>query len=256
MLNEHAAAVRGKNPTVQRDDMIKKTLKTGLLLLCAGLLALAVSSCGELDDDTGTIELTADTTAIPADGVSSAAITATLKDESGTAVIQGTEVKFTVDPDLGRFSNGWTHYTVDTADDTGVVTVALVAGTEPGVAQVVATSNGVKQAISILLPLPGEITVLVDPDTLPADGVSTSTITVLVIDSDGVPYPDYSPVNFAITSGTGQFSNGGTTYVGYTAGGVAEAVYTASSTPGDVTIEASWPEGSVTISGTTTLTLE
>ena len=125
--------------------MIKRTLKTGLLLLCAGLLALAVSSCGDVDDETLTIDLSADKTEMPPDGASSVAITAKLTNDRGEPAIQGTDVQFITN--LGTFSNGKNYFTIP--DDTGEVTVALIAGTIASDAEVKATANDTTQIITI-----------------------------------------------------------------------------------------------------------
>ncbi|MCX5850754.1 MAG: hypothetical protein NT072_01665 [Deltaproteobacteria bacterium] len=194
--------------------MTKRTLKIGFLLLCVGIFALALTSCGESTEDTGTIELTADKTAIPADGVSSAAITATLKNESGTPVIQGTEVYFTTD--LGRFSNGSMGYTLSTADATGVVTISLIAGTVAGDAHVVAKSNGVKQTIAIRLVSPSEVGTTASIElssnktSLPADGSSSAAITATLTDATGSAVAPGTKVVFTTDHGT--FTGGTTTY--------------------------------------------
>ena len=95
---------------------------------------------------TASITLTADPTSIPPDGFSSSTITATLYDSSGSPVSAGTYVTFTTN--LGSFSGGTTTYGW-TSDDTGVVTVSLIAGTTSGTATVTAESNNVTQAVTV-----------------------------------------------------------------------------------------------------------
>jgi len=95
---------------------------------------------------TASITLTADPTSIPPDGFSSSTITATLLDSSGSPVSAGTYVTFTTN--LGSFSGGKTTYGW-TSDDTGVVTVSLIAGTTSGRATVTAKSNNVTQAVTV-----------------------------------------------------------------------------------------------------------
>ncbi|NQT54885.1 MAG: hypothetical protein HQ551_01505, partial [Desulfobacteraceae bacterium] len=109
------------------------------------LSLLVLVSCGEAPEETGgSITLTANPTSIPADGYSSSIITATVCNSSGDPVAYGTTVTFTTD--LGSFS-GSASISVSTLDDTGVVTVSLIAGTTSGRATVTAESNNVTQAV-------------------------------------------------------------------------------------------------------------
>jgi hypothetical protein len=126
-------------------------------------------SCGGGGDDAGstpgksaTITLVITATTLPADNTSSCIITATVKDGSGEPVRHYTEVNFTTN--LGRFRNGEKSYTVETqppldkdglpdptAAPTGKVEVQFIAGTTPGTATVVVTSNGVTQSVFVTL---------------------------------------------------------------------------------------------------------
>ena len=100
-----------------------------------------------LTGQTFAIKLAVDPASIPADGKSSATITATLTDSTGTAVTPGTSITFTTT--LGSFSNGSATYTVTTPDSTGIVNVSLIAGSKPGTAKVTATSDSVTQLVEI-----------------------------------------------------------------------------------------------------------
>ena len=95
---------------------------------------------------TASITLTADPTSIPPDGFSSSTITATIYDSSGSPVPAGTYITFTTN--LGSFPGG-TSDSGWTLDDTGVVTVSLIAGTRSGIATVTAKSNNVTQAVTV-----------------------------------------------------------------------------------------------------------
>lgn len=149
-----------------------------------------------------TIELAAKPTSIPADGVSSATITATLKDTLGEPVIPGTSVTF--ETNLGTFSNQTQTITVDTVDDTGIVSVALIADTTPGTATVTATSESVSQAVTVEftggVPTVGSVTVSANPAVLDGDGTSTSIITALVKTADNQVIAD-AQVSFVTTRG-------------------------------------------------------
>ena len=78
----------------------------------------------------GSMTLVANPATIPPDGVSSSAITATIRDTAGQPVAKGTSVRF--DTTLGTFQNGLTTFTVLTPNETGSVTVSLIAGTTKG----------------------------------------------------------------------------------------------------------------------------
>lgn len=153
------------------------------------------------DGEVATITLTASPATIPADGSSSSAISAALKDQGGNPVVQGTSVLFTTD--LGTFANGADTFPVTTPDDSGEVTVSLIAGTEAGTANITAASGGVSQAVEVVLtgtPLVGSVEVTADPVDIPADGASTGTITATVKTADNQVIPDVE-VTFTTTRG-------------------------------------------------------
>ena len=130
----------------------------------------------------GAIVLSASPESIPADGASAFKITATVTDGLGGAVRPGTEITFKTG--LGHFQNGAKAYTVRTTDDTGVVDVSVIAGVVPGTTYVQAASDGVTQALSVVMtktdPLYADITVAADPSRIAADGESQSLITATV----------------------------------------------------------------------------
>ena len=148
---------------------------------------------------TASITLSADPTSIPADGSGSTSITATLTDNAGNAVAQGTSVTFSTT--LGTLSNG----TTTTPDDTGVVIVSLIAGTTAGPVTVTATSNSVTQTTSVIFTESGSgvstIIVLAHPTSIVADGTSTSMITATVKSAANQAVPDVD-VTFETERGT------------------------------------------------------
>ena len=158
----------------------------------------------------GSIILTASPTSLPADGHSSAAIKAVVNNSAGIPVSVGTSVTFSTQ--LGTFSNGQQTITMGTIDSTGVVTVSLIAGTASGLAEVVCSSGGLTQSVSVsigTLPI-ASITLAANPGSIPADGASSSTITATVLDVSGTPlHEDSVPVTF--TTDLGHFSNGSKT---------------------------------------------
>jgi len=97
--------------------------------------------------ETAAITLTAEPTSIPPDGISSTKITATLTDLTEEPVTMGTYVSFHTDS--GKFRNNSVTYTVQTPDETGIVSVSLIAGTGGNDANVCAYSNGVTQCIAV-----------------------------------------------------------------------------------------------------------
>lgn len=96
---------------------------------------------------TASIALSSDLTAVPADGSQSVKITATVTESNGKPVVQNTKVSFTTT--TGSFSNGLQTYTTVTIDNSGTVSVSLIAPTTPGIADVVCSSSGVTQSIKI-----------------------------------------------------------------------------------------------------------
>ena len=154
---------------------------------------------------------------IPADGFSSIHIKAKLTDRSGDPVYALTEATFSTT--LGHFTGGATTYSVSTIDDTGEVEVSLMAGTTSGVAFITCVSNGITQADYIVFTdydavdvvgNTASITLEADPDSLPADGSSSTTITATLTDSTGEPVTAGTYVSFHTDSG--KFANNAVTY--------------------------------------------
>ena len=117
------------------------------------LLVSCGSSGGDEEGGPGTASITLNEPpedGIPADGVSSFAIEATVTDASGEPVADGTFVTFSTT--LGAFPNDSTTYTGSTTtgcETGGFVVVSLIAGTTPGIAKVSVECSGVTQSISI-----------------------------------------------------------------------------------------------------------
>lgn len=162
---------------------------------------------GEPGSVVGSITLVASPTTIPADGVSSSTITATLYQINGTPVKAGTYLTLTTT--LGRFLNGGQVIQVPTIDDTGVIAIALVSSTTQGTATVTAFANDVSQKVQVFMGVGSETILLTtDPPNgeIPADGASSMTITAIIYDRDGTPILVGSPVTFTTTDG--DFQNG------------------------------------------------
>jgi hypothetical protein len=162
------------------------------------------------------VEVTPDN--LPADGISTAVVTAMVEDEQGHAVTDGTVVTFTIT--LGTFPT--MPYTATTVS--GAATATLTAGTELGVGIVTARVGGALDRAEVRFAgLPATVTVAVSPDVLPADGVSTAVVTATVGDERGHAVADGTEVAFTATLGTFPTMP----YTATTVGSVATAIFTA-----------------------------
>ncbi len=182
--------------------------KSGIALVMCETDGVKQSTNVRIGTTVSSITLSANPTSLPADGISSSTITAILKDITGVPIDQsGLEVKFTTTN--GTFSNNETEITVTTATS-GTVVVSLIAGKESGIALIVCESGGVKQSTNVTIGSSATIaaiTLSANPTSLPADGISSSTITAILKDITGTPITQSGiPVTFKTT--LGHFSNG------------------------------------------------
>ncbi|MFQ5674499.1 MAG: invasin domain 3-containing protein, partial [bacterium] len=145
-----------------------------------------------------TITLSADSTSLPADGVTSTRVVANILDAAGNPVIDGTRVDFTTD--IGDITP-----TVQTV--AGQAIAQFVSGVT-GTATVSASVSGLSERITIQLRPgpPNSILLSFDPNNL---GVKDSgrnqtvTVTADVIDSKNNPVVDGTYVTFSIFSAPG-----------------------------------------------------
>ncbi|MCK5737699.1 Ig-like domain-containing protein, partial [bacterium] len=153
----------------------------------------------------GYITLESDAFSMPADGISSTSITAVVYDTAGSPMPEGTPITFTTDK--GTFPGGVKDITLKTIDDSGTVITSLIAGTVGGVATIKAVSGSVSQVLNIIIDdgmiTVGSIVLTADPTSIPADGASSTAITVLVTDTGGNPVPGGTPV--ILTTNLGSF---------------------------------------------------
>ncbi len=228
-----------KHITFERNASMRHRYAKITFLILISFLALFGSGCGEKGADAGpgsgaSITLTLGFTGLPADGVSSGVIQATVQDTSGGAVMDGTRVAFTTT--LGTFRNGAQSYSART--EGGGVTLSLMAGTTPGIATITATCNGVSQSVSV--PIGGVASILLSaqPASLPANGVSSTTITASLMDSQNLSVPIGTQVTF--TTSTGTFQNGTNTITAVTTtnAGTASVALMAPATAGIAEINA------------------
>lgn len=161
--------------------------------------------------------------------------TATLRlqalDCAGYPVTDLTPVTFTLASGQGSLEplvtttvNGRAYSTLTSPNQTGSATIRATVGD--------------REATVVVQYIPGrafDVTLTADPLSIPADGVSTSTIVAEVRDSYGNAVADRTTVVFS--TDLGRFDTG-TSYVTSTTGGKASGVLTSSSTPGVARVEA------------------
>ena len=168
-------------------------LALALPILVVSALAVSCDKVALTAPTQSTITLFTSTTTVPLNG--SAEIVASVIEQAGTAVQNGTLVTFTstvgtVEPREARTENGR-------------VTVRFVAGTISGTAKVGAFSGAAK-ATEIELKVGGaaaaRVVLNVSPGTVPSSGGNV-TLVATVSDTDGNRLPGV-PVTFTSTSGT------------------------------------------------------
>lgn len=201
---------------------------------------------------------------IPADGKSSVKITAELSNNAGMPVESNTPVSFSTS--MGTFGNGSEIYTTSIPDTSGFITVSLIADTNPGIANVICTSGGVSQKISIKFTGSGTeqvpATITLTPAsgtvTIPADGTSSTPITAEVKDASGNAVSGVT-VTFSTSRGTiptsAQTDDNGKVIVSLTASassGVAEITCRAGGISQKTTVE--FAGGSDAVPATISLT--
>ncbi len=209
------------------------------------LIALGVCGCGGgesgLNDNQGgaTLTLTANPTSVNADGISFSTITAVLTDSTGKPALQGTQVDFMTT--LGLFANGAIRFTTVT-DATGTALAVLYAGTvSSDDVTVTCTAGGltVFAKLKFVIATPGpvaNITLSVSNPSIIADGISSSDITAVLKDKNGMGVTIGTAVTF--TTSLAVFSNNKNSYATTTVDerGMATATLIAGLTPGTATI--------------------
>ena len=152
----------------------------------------------------GSVTVTAGSSSLLADGSSATTIFATVKDVNGNNVADGTSVTFATT--AGTLSGA-------TTTTNGIARVTLTSGTNPGTAVVTTTCGGFSDTVSIVFVAgpASQVLVTADPSNLTADGVSTSTIRVVVLDVNDNPVTNGTAVTFTVDYGTLSSLNGVTT---------------------------------------------
>lgn len=172
-----------------------------------------------------TVTVTASPTSVPIISGSSA-ITATVHDMSNNPVSNGTVVNFATN--LGTISPPTTTTT------NGIALATLTPGTRSGTAVVTATVGAAWGTTNVMFTTsypPQNIAVTAYPLQIPANGVSTSTITATVTEVYGNPVADGTTANFFVTSGATIAPPSASTV-----GGIATTTLRAGTTPATVTV--------------------
>lgn len=184
-------------------------------------------------EQVASITLSLGTTTLVANGVQSTTAVASVTNTDSNPVSDGTPVTFTIPANGGDIDSttGGAQLTVNIPTTGGIAVAVLTSSTTAGQYIITATSGGVGQLeIYTLVPGPanaGNTTLIANPLVIPADGVSTSLITLSAADSFGNPVVDGTTVNFFTTAGTLSASSGPT------ANGIATVVLTSSTTFGE-----------------------
>lgn len=155
-----------------------------------------------------TIELSAESLVLLADGNDYTKITAIPRDEDGNIM---TDITFQLNTSLGTLSSNpgdkteVKSLTANSGSTGQEAIVYLRSDANGGTAKVTATS-GVASSINVYfhLDVPAYIILTADPKVVMADGSSTSIITATVLDETGTEMEDMT-VSFSTTSGTLNF---------------------------------------------------
>jgi uncharacterized Zn ribbon protein len=157
-------------------------------------------------------------------------IHAMVKDIGGNNVADGTEVTFSTN--LGTLGSN----TITKTTTNGVATALLTSETTAGTAVITATADSKYDITEVVFnpDPPYTVTLTANPMTIPANGVSTSTVQATVTDRYGNPVADWTAVIFTTDLG----SLGSSSVIKFTNDGIATATLTSSSDAGLATVTA------------------
>lgn len=174
------------------------------------------------------IFLSANLANVPANGTSSATLTAIVKDENSNLVPDGTEVKFT--SNLGTVT--------DTAKTKDGQAQATITSTATGTATVIAQAGSVSTSTTVTF-TSLSITLSASPTSIPADGVSTISLTI--VSKSATTGSAQSNAQIKLTTSDGTFTSNGAKEVTKTTDGAGTIMETlkAGTTAGIITITAS-----------------
>ncbi len=239
-------------PTAQTDGGIATVTYTASA--AAGIEIITAEATNGVSDQVSvtlegsqiaTITLSANPESLPADGTSTATISATLTVVGGGNPPDGTSVSFSIIRGGGSITASAT-----TAD--GVASATLTSGTTAETATIQAQAGGRTAQLDVDY-TPGSVNISIVPNALLGTGEETATVTVELKEADGTPAPDGETVSFTLSDE----SLGDIPASAVTAGGEGEAevTFSAAAKGGTVTVTGTWNTGGVDVSGAADITI-
>ena len=168
------------------------------------------------------MDITVSDSTIPADGATGSLIDVWVYDRYSNPIIAGSTVRFSTT--LGTIT------TVSFTDTLGHSSALLTSGTETGNAVITITAGDITGFTQVRFYelTTDELIMTVSPIQLPADGVSSATVTVHAYDSLGFPASDGSRIAFSQHDTTGGFVKGIIApHIAYTSDGMVTVTLTA-----------------------------
>ncbi|MCB0176620.1 MAG: Ig-like domain-containing protein [Anaerolineae bacterium] len=189
-----------------------KTLSAGTVAGTANLTATAGSTQGTADvvinpGSPASLVVLASPDSISTVGGQSATITASVADQYGNEV---TETPVTFTTSLGKLNGSGASVVVNTSSGQAIATLA---GTVAGTATLTVTVGSLvdaSQNVYLASGPPTQIQISASPKAIVANGVSTSTLTLLIRDENSNLVD--TPVPITITTSAGTLTGGGTIY--------------------------------------------
>ena len=170
-----------------------RNFRVWAVVACAGLVTLACDKLPLLAPQQSTITLSTASAIVQANGTTE--IRATVLEQAGTPVQNGTTVTFTTN--LGALSPS------DARTLNGVAMVQFLGNGQSGKASIKAISGGAASEaleLSVGAAAAGRINLTANPATVPSTG-GTTTITAVVVDASGNPISGV-PVSFSTNAGS------------------------------------------------------
>lgn len=177
--------------------------------------------------------VTVSPSSILANGSTTAAITATIRDSYGNPVA---ETPVIITTSIGRLNGNSATAVMNTSN--GQVTATLDS-TVAGTARLTVTTGSLldtSQSINIMPGPPTHLSLQAVPSAITADGSSTAAVTLLVLDEHNNQVNTSVPVTITASSGT--LNGGGTTYTETTNDGRVQVLLTSSLQAGTANISA------------------
>lgn len=174
-------------------------------------------------------------TSVPADGISSVTVTATVKDATG-----GNAQSVPVDFSLSSASLGTISTVIGATNEAGNAFANFTAGTTAGVVTVIVKAGGFTKTVPLTLTAAqaASLTLSANPSTITVGGQAQLEATVLDASSNPVPG---ETVEFSRDFGGSNSSDATDMTATTDARGKAKIIYTAGSTPGSDTFRAALP---------------